>query len=81
MNKDIRCPKCKGEFVVEATTRRRFPTGFGFQNSPAFQIDVIEVKSYRGFCLECGYTGEVEFSRRRRTLRPRSINNKLRSLA
>ena len=77
--KDPRCNKCNGEFSTEGVQKKRIPLGFGFKDSSAFQIDVIEVKSYIGFCWDCGDETPVEFSRRRKTIKPRGINAKIRA--
>lgn len=76
---DPKCPHCGGDFASGGTERRRVPLGFGFNGSPDFQIDCIEIKSHIGFCIECGKDGKVEFSRRKVTLKPRSINRKIRA--
>jgi hypothetical protein len=74
---DPRCPKCKGQFSSGGVETRKIPLGFGFKDSSAFQVDFIEVKSYTGFCMDCGKDGNVEFSRRKVTEFPKSINQKL----
>jgi hypothetical protein len=76
---DPKCPKCGGQFSAGGTIRRRIPLGFGFQKSDKFQVDVIETMSYTGFCMKCGKDGEVEFSRKRKTIYPRSINAKIKA--
>ena len=73
-----KCPKCKGDFASGGTVRRRIPLGFGFAGADGrFQVDVIETKSYTGFCMDCGKDGEVEFSRKHKTIYPRGINSKI----
>ena len=74
--KDPRC-HCGGQFSAGGVETRKIPTGFGFNGSPKFQVDYIEVKSYIGFCFKCGKDGKVEFSRRKVTKFPRGINRKI----
>src|SRR3989304_2428169 len=76
---DPRCPKCGAQFAAGATFRKRLPVGFGFATNDKFQIDVIEIWGYKGFCLgpKCKYEGEVEYKRQHKTLHPASINRKL----
>jgi hypothetical protein len=76
--KDPRSACCGAQFATGGVETRKIPTGFGFADaSGRFQVDYIEVKSYTGFCLECGKDGKVEFSRRKVTKFPRSINRKI----
>jgi hypothetical protein len=80
--KDPRCNKCNGQFSSGGVQIRKIPTGFGFDptgKTDKFQVDVIEVKSYIGFCWDCGDETPVEFSRRKKTKYPRSINNKIKA--
>ena len=77
---DPRCNKCNGDFATGGVQIRKIPTGFGFApGSASFQVDYIEVKSYTGFCLDCGDESPVEFSRRHVTKKPRGINRKIRA--
>jgi len=72
-----RCPFCKGDFSAGGTYRQRIPLGFGFKDSSKFQVDVIEVCGYTGFCMDCGKEGKVEYSRQKKTITPRGINSKI----
>jgi hypothetical protein len=74
---DPKCNKCGGDFSAGGTIRQRIPLGFGFQDSPRFQVDVIETMSYTGFCMDCGDESPVEFSRQKKTIYPRGINRKI----
>lgn len=73
-----RCNKCGGQFSSGGVRTIRLPVGFGFQHAGKFQVDLIEVKEYTGFCIKCGDTSPVEFSRRHLTRYPESINRKIR---
>jgi len=75
-----KCPKCGGQFAVESKIRTRIPLGFGFAGSDGrFQVDVIETLSHGGFCLKCRKSGEVVYSKKRKTIYPKSINNKIKN--
>jgi hypothetical protein len=76
--RDPRCKKCHGQFSAGGVQTRRVPTGLGFVDGSAkFQVDFIEIKSYIGFCIDCGDETPVEFSRRNVTKFPKSINRKI----
>jgi len=75
---DPRC-KCGGQFSSGGVQTRKIPLGFGFAGSSSFQVDFIEIKSYIGFCFKCGDETPVEFSRRKVSRKPASINRKIRA--
>ena len=78
--KDPRCKKCGGQFSAGGYSTRKIPTGFVFAGSNGrFQVDAIEIKAYIGFCMKCGSEEPVEFSRRRVTMYPASINRKIKA--
>lgn len=69
---------CNAEFSVGGEFRQRIPLGFGFPDrSGKFKMEVIEIKGYTGFCMECGKDGRIEYSRKKKTITPRGINAKI----
>jgi hypothetical protein len=65
-----RCPHCGGQFSAEARFYKQLPVGMGFVTS-RFQIDCIQIRGYKGFCMKCGKNGEVIYSTKHITKYPK----------
>ena len=74
--KDIRCPKCKSQILIDATGWRQVPIGFGFRGGDF----VVDAARYYGYMGECPKHGKVFAWHTRKiiTKKPRDINEKIR---
>ena len=73
--KNIRCPKCKEQVMVDGTGWRQIPIGFGFRGSRF----VVDAGRYYGYECECPKHGRVFawHTKKLITKEPKSIAKKL----
>ena len=73
------CPECKTyDVACDGTATRDLPVGFGFlPGDDKFSVEKLRFKGYIGECMECYKPVFNWVSRRKITVRPRSINKKL----
>ncbi len=75
--KIIRCPKCKGQVMVDGTGWRQLPVGFGFRGDK-FVVDAVR---YHGYDCECPKHGRVFawHTKKLITKEPKGIAKKLKA--